>query len=151
MADNRSILRLLILLVAVTTGLTVYASYRFDQTLPEPLVAFIHARDNATAEVSSSEAFAGIAAMLLMIMTVTGLVGMWWCRRWARWIFTVAALAQPLLTAFLGWSSPATLISNAIESGANTASDMAIGATLALAWLVMEADFAGTPGHQPTA
>jgi hypothetical protein len=43
------------------------------------------------------------------------------------------------------------LVFNAVASGANTASDMSIGATLAMVWLVMEADFKPGTGRQSTA
>jgi hypothetical protein len=140
MADNRAILRLLILLVAVTTGLAMYGGFRLEQTLPGPLVDFVRAQN--TTEVSAAQGVVALGVMLSLGMMLAGLIGMWWCRRWARWLFTVGALAQPILTALVGWTNPAALISNAIEAGANTASDMTVGATLVVVWLVMEADFA---------
>jgi hypothetical protein len=147
MTDNRSILRLLILLVAVTSGMTLYAGPRFDQTLPQQLLTFIHARA-ADAELSTPEAIAAAAIGLQLIGMVVGLVGMWWCRRWARWIFTVAMLSSPVLTTLLGLSDPRSLVSNAIEAGANSASDLAVGATLALIWFSMERDFTTSPGRE---
>jgi hypothetical protein len=149
MTDNRAILRLLILLVAVTTGLTIYASYRLEQTLPAPLIAFIHTRDNA--EISTPDGIAATLTMLLWVTLLAGLFGMWWCRPWARWAFTVAALAQPVLMMVVGWTDPASLIFNAVAGGANTASDMSVGATLAMVWLVMEADFTPGTGRRSTA
>jgi hypothetical protein len=139
MADNRAILRLLILLVAVTTGLAMYASYRLEQSLPPPLVDFVHTQNNT--EVSAAQGIVALGVALSLVMLLAGLIGMWWCRRWARWLFTGGALAQPILTALVGWANPGALISNAIEAGANTASDMSVGATLVMVWLVMEADF----------
>jgi hypothetical protein len=146
MTDNRSILRLLILLVAVTTGMTMYAGLRFDQTLPPTLLTFVHARSDA--EITVPGAVAAAALVLQLIGLLAGLVGMWWCRGWARWIFTVAALASPVLSVVLGLVDPRSLVSNAIEAGANSASDLAVGATLALIWFSMERDFTTSPERE---
>ena len=150
MADNRSVLRLLILLVAVTTGLTVYASVNLERTLPPQLLAFIHQRDDA-ATISTSMALTTLVTFLLLVMMIAGMVGMWWCRRWARWAFTVAALSFPVLNVIIGMTDPTSLISNAIQSGANSASDMSIGATLALIWVGMEHDFTTQPARESKA
>jgi hypothetical protein len=150
MVDNRSVLRLLILLVAVTTGLTFYASFNLEQTLPPQLITFLHERDDATT-ISTTVAVTGLVTVLMLAMMLAGLVGMWWCRRWARWAFTVAALSFPVLNVILGMADPASLISNAIQSGANSASDMSIGATLALIWVAMEHDFTTSPARESKA
>jgi hypothetical protein len=150
MADNRSVLRLLILLVAVTTGLTVYAGVNLDRTLPPQLLAFIHQRDDATT-ISTSMAVITLVNLLLLAMMIAGMVGMWWCRRWARWTFTVAVLSFPVLSVVIGMTDPTSLISNAIQSGANSASDMSIGATLALIWVGMEHDFTTQPARESKA
>jgi hypothetical protein len=149
MADNRSVLRLLILLVAVTTGLDLYASINLEQTLPPQLLAFVHERNDTT--ISTTAAVTDLATLLMLAMMLAGLVGMWWCRRWARWAFTVGALSFPVLTVVLGMADPASLISNAIESGANAASYMSIGATLALVWVGMEHDFTTSPARESKA
>ncbi|HLH89954.1 MAG TPA: hypothetical protein VKX28_15990 [Xanthobacteraceae bacterium] len=150
MADNRSILRLLILLVAVTTGLTVYASVNLERTLPPQLLAFVHQRDDATT-ISTSMAVTTLVTFLLLVLLIAGMVGMWWCRRWARWSFTIAALSFPVLNVIIGMTDPTALVSNAIQSGANSASDMSIGATLALIWVGMEHDFTTQPARESKA
>jgi len=149
MADNRSILRLLILLVAVTTGLTLYASVRFDQTLPPTLLTFVHTPANS--DTSVPQAILALAITLQLIGMLVGLAGMWWCRGWARWIFTVAVLASPVLSVLLGLTDARSLVSNAIASGANSASDIAVGATLALIWFGMERDFTMSPERESNA
>ncbi len=146
MTDNRSILRLLILLVVVTTGMTMYTGLRFDQTLPPTLLTFV--RTPANTDLSTLDTIIAVALGVDLIGMLVGLVGMWWCRRWARWIFTVAALASPVLSVVLGLNDPRSLVSNAIESGANSASNMAIGATLALIWFSMERDFTTGAGRE---
>jgi hypothetical protein len=150
MADNRSVLRLLILLVAVTTGLTVYASVNLGQTLPPQLFTFIHQHDDATT-ISTAVAVTDLVTLLMLGMMIAGMVGMWWCRRWARWAFTVAALSFPVLNVVIGLADPTSLISNAIQSGANSASDMSIGATLVLIWVGMEHDFTAQPARESKA
>ena len=150
MADNRSVLRLLILLVAVTTGLTVYANVNLEGTLPPQLLAIVHQRDDATT-ISTSMAVTTLVTFLSLVMMIAGMVGMWWCRRWARWAFTVAALSFPVLNVIIGMADPTSLISNAIQSGANSASDMSIGATLALIWVGMEHDFTTQPARESKA
>jgi hypothetical protein len=144
--DNQSILRLLIGLVVVTTGLTIYAGLRLEHTLPAPLYAFVHSQDNG-AGLSPSQTIAGLVILVLYVLVVAGIIGLWWCRRWARWTFTIAALAMPVLSVYLGIVDPTTLIANAVESGANTASNMAIGATLAMIWLGMGPEFDQQAAH----
>jgi uncharacterized membrane protein (DUF2068 family) len=145
--DNQSILRLLLALVVVTTGLSVYANVALQQTLPAPLYAFIHGQDNGN--VPASQAFAAVATLAWFVLAIVGMAGLWWSRRWGRWAFTVAGLALPIITVYVAIVDPTTLISNAIESGATTASNMAFGATLAMIWLGMSAEFDGTAAHGP--
>ena len=137
--DNQSILRLLISLVLVTTAMTFYAGVHLERTLPVPLYNFVHGQENAN--ISTPQAVSALLVLALLVLAVAGMAGLWWCRRWGRFAFTVASLALPVVTAFQAVVDPTALISNAVESGANTASNMAIGATLAMIWLGMEAEF----------
>ena len=145
--ENQAILRLLIALVLVTTAMTFYAGVHLAHTLPAPLYAFVHAQDHAT--ISSSQAASALVVLALLVMAVAGMAGLWWCRRWGRWAFTVASLALPVVTVIQAVADPTTLILNAIESGANMASNMAIGATLAMIWLVMGPEFDQQAAHRP--
>jgi hypothetical protein len=150
MVDNRSVLRLLILLVAVTTGLTVYASVNLGGTLPPQLFTFIHQNDDATT-MSTAVAVTDIVTLLMLALMIAGMAGMWWCRRWARWAFTVAALSFPVLNVVIGMADPTSLVFNAIQSGANSASDMSIGATLVMIWVAMEHEFTTRPARESKA
>jgi uncharacterized membrane protein (DUF2068 family) len=145
--DNQAILRLLIALVLVTTGLTFYAGVHLANTLPPPLYAFVQSQSNAT--VSTSQAAAALVVLALLVMAMAGMAGLWWCRRWGRWVFTVSSLALPVVTVIQAIADPTTLILNAIESGANTASNMAIGATLAMIWLGMGPEFDEQAARHP--
>jgi len=137
--DNQAILRLLLALVIVTTGLSIYANAQLQHTLPAPLYAFVHARDNASPPAPL--VVAGLVILAWFVLAIVGMVGLWWCRRWGRWAFTVAGLALPIITVYVAIVDPTTLVMNGIESGANTASNMAIGATIAMIWLGMSAEF----------
>ena len=137
--DNQSILRLLISLVLVTTAMTFYAGVHLERTLPEPLHAFVRAQANGN--ISTSQAASALLVLACLVLAVAGMAGLWWCRRWGRWAFTVGSLALPVVTVVQAIADPTALIANAVESGANTASNMAIGATLAMIWLGMEAEF----------
>ncbi|HEY1540950.1 MAG TPA: hypothetical protein VGG01_00950 [Xanthobacteraceae bacterium] len=145
--DNQSILRLLISLVLVTTAMTFYAGIHLERTLPEPLYAFVHAQANGN--ISTSQAASALLVFAFVALAVTGMVGLWWCRRWGRLAFTVGSLALPVVVVVQAITDPAALITNAVESGANMASNMAIGATLAMIWLGMEAEFSEQPAHGP--
>jgi len=138
-ADNRSVLRLLIALVLVTSGLAIYAALHFESTLPAPLLAFVHSQDNA--EIAASQEIAATLTLLLFALALVGMAGLWWCRRWGRWAFTVAALASPIAAVLQAMADPTTSILNPIAMGANSASDMSIGAILILIWFGMGADF----------
>jgi len=146
--ENHVILRLLIALVLVTSALTFYAGVHLANTLPAPLYAFVHSQENAN--VSTSQAVAALAVLALLVLAVAGMAGLWWCRRWGRWAFTVASLALPVVTVIQAIADPTTLITNALESGANTASNMAIGGTLAMIWLGMGAEFDEQTAHRPS-
>ncbi len=111
--DNQSILRLLLALVVVTTGLSMYANVALQHTLPAPLYAFVHAQDNAN--MPTSQAFAAVVTLAWFALAIAGMAGLWWCRRWGRWAFTVASLALPIITVYVAIVDPTTLISNAIE------------------------------------
>jgi uncharacterized membrane protein (DUF2068 family) len=143
--DNQAILRLLIALVVVTTGLSIYANVNLEHTLPAPLYAFVHAQDRTN--LPTSQALAALLTLAWSVLAIIGLAGLWWCRRWGRLAFTVASLALPILTVYDAIVDPTTLVSNAIESGANTASSMAIGGTLAMIWLGMSVEFEGKAAH----
>src|ERR1700742_4176759 len=94
--DNTTILRLLIALVAVTTGLAMYAGMALNQTLPEPLYAFVQAHDNDS--MSSSQVAAILLLLAWFVLAIVGMAGLWWCRSWGRWAFTVASLILPFFT-----------------------------------------------------
>jgi uncharacterized membrane protein (DUF2068 family) len=145
--DNQAILRLLIALVAVTTGLSIYANAQLQHTLPAPLFAFVHAQDNTNPP--GVQVVAGLVTLAWFVLVLVGMAGLWWCRGWGRWAFTAAAFALPIITVYVAIVDPTTLISNAIESGANGASYMAIGATLAMIWLGMGPEFEAKAAHTP--
>jgi hypothetical protein len=145
--DNQSILRLLISLVLVTTAMTFYAGIHLERTLPDPLYAFVHAQANGN--ISTSQAASALLVFAFVALAVVGMVGLWWCRRWGRWAFTVGSLALPVVTVVQAITDPAALITNAVESGANMASNMAIGATLAMIWLGMEVEFSEQAARGP--
>jgi len=145
--ENQAILRLLIALVLVTTAMTFYAGVHLANTLPAPLYAFVQTQGNAN--ISTSQAASALVVLALLVLAVAGLAGLWWCRRWGRWAFTVASLAFPVMTVIQAVADPTTLILNAVEAGANMASNMAIGGTLAMIWLVMGPEFDEQAAHHP--
>jgi hypothetical protein len=136
---NRFFLRLLMILLVITVGATVIAGGYFKDTLPAALAAFVKADDDA--DVTSPQLIALLIASIAMVASVVGMVGLWWCRRWARWVFTIPALTWPLLGGLVGFLEPTALVSNFIETMFNSAVDTINGAILALIWLGMSADF----------
>jgi len=136
---NRFFLRLLIILLLVTLGAAAVAGSYFKDTLPEPVAAFVSASNDA--EFTSAQWIAFLLASIAIVAAVVGMIGLWWCRRWARWVFTISALAWPVMSGLVGFVAPDTLVSNFVEIAFNSAADMVTGAILALTWLGMSADF----------
>jgi hypothetical protein len=136
---NRFFLRLLMVLLVATVGATVAAGPYFHDTLPAPLAAFINASDDTN--LTTPQVITFLIGLVSIVAGVVGMTGLWWCRRWARWVFTIPVLTWPVLGGVLAFVDPTLLISNFIQIGFNTAADMVNGAILALIWLGMSADF----------
>jgi hypothetical protein len=130
----------LIALVGATLVLGAYAQLGLDHTLPTPLYSFVHAQDSAG--FSTAQGISVVAMLASFVLMIAGLIGLWWNQRWARWTFTISALAWPVVSMWVSTLVPAMLVANAFESAATDSSLMAIGATLAMIWFSLETEFA---------
>jgi hypothetical protein len=135
MPAKTNILRLAIILTFIAGGISVAAGFLLNNTLPGELAQFVKAQE--ATEVTNRQAATSIPYLLIIAALVTGLIGLWWCKRWARLLFSIAAILVPPMTAILGFVSSETLVSNAVEAGAASALSMFIGVVIALAWFGM--------------
>jgi hypothetical protein len=96
-SSKATILRMLIVLTILAQAITIAASFLLKNTLPAELAQFVRARDFV--DLSGREAVALLPSLLVTGGLLVGLIGLWWRKRWARLLFTIAAvLIPPLVT-----------------------------------------------------
>jgi hypothetical protein len=132
-ATKLSILRLAIILTVVALVTVITASGLFEETLPPELAQFVKAKNSRV--LTNLEAVAMFVNSLIIVALLVGAIGLWWVKRWARVLFTIAAILFPPMWTFVGFASGATLVSNPVEMGVDTALNIFIGATIALVWV----------------
>jgi hypothetical protein len=76
-----------------------------------------------------------------MIALVVGMIGLLWYHRWARILFSAAAVLVPLMAAAAGLEALETLVSNAVWYSADAASNLLLGVLLAMIWLWLPEEF----------
>jgi hypothetical protein len=138
-SHKTNILRLAIILTVLALSVEIAASLLLKNTLPAELAQFVQARE--TADLTSRQAVSFLSLFLVLAALLAGLIGLWWCKRWARLLFSIAAILIPPTAAIAGFLSGETLVSNAVEIGADSALNIFIGAIFALVWFAMPEEF----------
>jgi hypothetical protein len=135
-------LRLVILIQLIAIAVEFWA-LRFDSTLPVELRHFKEAQVAAVdaGHIDDRVWLSILAAAAVSIAFVVGGTGLWWCRRWARILFSASAVLIPPMTAADGVVLPESLITNAVAYSANVAGCMVLGVLLAMIWLWMPEEF----------
>jgi hypothetical protein len=150
--DKTYILRLAIILTFIAVSISIAAGFFLNNTLPAELAQSVKAHEDA--DITDRQAAVILPFLLILIVMLVGLIGLWWCKRWARLLFTIAAILTPPMTAIAGFVAANTLVSNAVEAGVDSALSMFIGAIVAMTWLVMPEEFkrpAASPSTQTIA
>jgi hypothetical protein len=117
----------------------IAATFLLKNTLPAEVAQFVKAQE--ATDVTGRQAAALLPSLLVFAAMFAGLIGLWWCKRWARLLFSVAAVLSAPLSTILGLVSPEMLVSNAVETGADIASSMLMGGIIAMTWFGMPEEF----------
>jgi hypothetical protein len=137
----------MIILTAIAGSLTIAAALLLNNTLPAELARFIEAQDSA--DVTARQGIPALLFLLNIAALLAGLTGLWWCQRWARLLFSAAAVLVPPLSILAGMVMADALVSNAFETGADAAFSMFVGAIIAMTWFGMPDEFKRTKVSQP--
>jgi len=132
-------LRVVILFAFVALAVTATAGFLLNHTLPAELRQFTEAQQSADFEIY--EAIGLLSLLAVLSALIVGMIGLVWCQRWARILFSAVVIVGPVVTAVAGFTYPDTLVSNAVELGANEAFTLLIGALFAMTWLWMPEEF----------
>jgi hypothetical protein len=148
--SRKTLLRLLIVL----TIITAIPSFWFTPLSPLAVRAEVTARFGEAVQASGLSGpviISTMALFLAFIASVIGFIGLWWCKRWARLVFTIgnifglsSGVAMSIFTALVPLAvSPTGQAgdSRGILATVSDTNSMLLGAILALTWFGMPREF----------
>ena len=119
---GRVLLRILIALeIAVAISLMVASTIQSLALHAHPSQLTVY---TAGPPLSGMEVAAAVSTWLFFFSFWAGLIGLWWCQAWARFLFTAASLLYPALIV-------ATMLLGGLHEGPDSAGTAATVATVA--------------------
>lgn len=138
---NVSALRILIAFSLLSFAASLAAAYLGNSSLLKEIYRGLNIPTDRNASVATFTLL-GLTIVVGSIPYIASLIGLWWCKRLARILYTILILGTTALEAMSGMDAQ-----SALEAGTYTASSMLSGAILALIWLAMEDDFQRIPAQ----
>lgn len=150
---NVRTLRWLIALTGVAIAVILLIEIAFPalgrSRLSPELAALLAGYEDQELDTTSAVLVGSI--LLWLVAMAASLIGLWWCRRWARRLFTLCiALSLPIVIAAPA-ALPSVQIQTPVDQMATVLLSLLNGATLALVWQGMQADFARAPAKSDAA